>query len=291
MTAFGRARGKSGKRLNRSIAGDVFLLVFLLLIGVFMVLPFVYSLLMSLKPMEELYLFPPRFFVRRPTADNFFDLSKLVNNMWVPFGRYLLNSFMISVCVTVGNVLIASAAAFPLAKGNFPGRKAVSEIVVVALLFTSSVTGIMQYVLMAKAGMIDTFFPLVLPYISTPLGVFLMRQFMVSLPDSLIEAAKIDGAGYVTTWWRVVMPNVRPAWLTLTVFAFQTSWAVTGGNMIFSESLKPLPTLLNQIASSGIGRAGAGAAAAVIMMIPPILIFLFVQSNIIETMAHSGIKE
>ena len=286
-----KRKGKTGKRLNRSLKGDISLFIFLLTLGAFMVLPFVYSVLMSLKPMEELFLFPPKFFVRRPTFDNYLDFFKIVGNLWIPFSRYILNSVMIAVCVTSGNVIISSLAAFPLAKGDFPGRKIVYQVIVISLLFTSSVTGIMQYIVMVRLDMIDTMWALTLPFVATPLGVFLMRQFMVSLPDSLLEAAKIDGAGQFRTWAGIVMPNVRPAWLTLVVFAFQSSWAITGGNMVYTESLKPLPTLLGQIASSGISRIGAGTAASVIMMLPPVIALLLVQGNIIQTMAHSGIKE
>ena len=123
------------------------------------------------------------------------------------------------------------------------------------------------------------------------MGLFLMKQFMEQIPDSVVESARVDGAGTLTLYWRIVMPQVKPAWLTLVIFSFQSLWNREGLEFIFSEELKMFPTILKQVASSGVARAGAAAAAAVILMIPPIVVFLLSQSNVIETMASSGIKE
>jgi ABC-type glycerol-3-phosphate transport system permease component len=139
--------------------------------------------------------------------------------------------------------------------------------------------------------MIDTYFAITLPFIATPLSIFFMRQFMGQLPDSIIEAAHMDGAGHFRTCWQVVMPNVKPAWITLIIFAFTAAWQITGWSFIFNEALKPLPTVLQQIQLSGIARAGVGAAATVFLMTPPMVLFLFCQTNVLETMAHSGLKE
>jgi ABC-type glycerol-3-phosphate transport system permease component len=144
---------------------------------------------------------------------------------------------------------------------------------------------------MAKLGMINTYWALILPSVAGTLGLFLMRNFMVSLPFSLIESANIDGAGLFRIFWQIVMPNVKPAWLTLLIFTFQGLWNGAGSRFIYTESLKVLPTILGQISSAGIARAGVGSAVAVVMMIPPIITFLLVESNVLETMAHSGIKD
>lgn len=283
--------GHKKKRINRSLKGDLALLFWLLVLGAFMILPFIYSIVQSLKPVEELFLFPPRFFVRRPTLENYEMLFKLAGNLWVPFGRYALNSILVAAIVTSAHVILSSMAAFPLAKVKFPGSNLIFRVVLMSLLFVSQVTGIMQYVLMARAHMIDTFWALILPSVAAPLGLFLMKQFMMQIPEPMLEAAYIDGARPIYTWWHIVMPNVKPAWLTLSVFAFQSAWGITGGSFIYNESLKTLPTILSQIAASGIARAGVGAASAVVLMLPPAVLFIFTQSKIIETMTHSGIKE
>lgn len=277
--------------LSRSIGGNIFFLIFLLLIGCFMILPFVYSLIQSVKPPEELFVFPPRFFVKSPTSVNFSDLFRLANNLWVPFGRYLANSAFISIVATVLHVFCSSMAGFALAKFKFPFSRVLFEIVIIALLFTGDVINVMRYLVMANVGIINTVWSLLLPPIASPLGLFLMTQFMKKIPNSLIEAAQIDGASTYRTLWNVVMPNVKPAWLTLTIFCFQGVWNMTGTNYVYSEQLKLLPSVLNQISAGGIARAGVGAAAAVVLMSVPITLFLIAQGNIIETMAESGIKE
>lgn len=278
------------KKLNRSWGGNITIFLMLAVVGVFMALPFVYAVVQSLKPLEEIFLFPPRFFVRNPTLSNYAMLSKLTSNLWVPFSRYAFNSIFITVVGTVGHVLLASMAAYPLAKCRFPGSKLLFQLVVLSLLFTGQVTHIPQYIVMARIGFINTYSALILPPIAASLGLFLMKQFMTQIPDSLIEAATIDGAHQMQIFWRVVMPSVKPAWLTLTIFAFQSIWNRTGMTFIYDETLKVLPTVLRQIAEGGIARAGVGAAASVILMIPPIITFVLVQSNVLETMAQSGIK-
>jgi ABC-type glycerol-3-phosphate transport system permease component len=117
-----------------------------------------------------------------------------------------------------------------------------------------------------------------------------MRQFMTTIPFQIIEAARIDGAGEYHIFWNIVMPSVKPGWITLIIFAFQGFWNATGINYIYDETLKGLPAVLSQIATAGIARAGAGSAVALFLMTPPIIIFVISQSSILETMAHSGIK-
>ena len=256
-----------------------------------MLFPIYLSVIQSLKPPEELFIFPPKMYPMNPTDQNFVDLMNTASNMWVPFSRYIFNSVFVAVVVTVAQLLFSSSAAYALAKVKFPGVKALNKIIEVALLFTSSVLYIMQYIVMATVGMIDTYFAITLPYISTAMGLFLMRQFMGQIHDSMIEAAKLDGAGHLRICWQVVMPNVKPAWLTLMIFAFQGAWQITGYSFIYNEALKPIPTVMQQITASGIARAGVAAAAVVITMIPPMLVFVFCQSNVLETMAQSGLKD
>ena len=267
------------KRYGGSLGGDIFIFVMLALLGLFMIFPIYLSVIQSLKPVEELFLFPPRLYVQNITDQNFADLLATASNMWVPFSRYIFNSVFVAVVVTVAQLLFSSSAAYALSKVAFPGAKALNKIIEVALLFTSTVLYIMQYMVMATLGMIDTYFAII------------MRQFMGQLPDSMIEAAKLDGASHIRICWQIVMPNVKPAWLTLLIFAFQGAWQITGYSFIYNEALKPIPTVMQQISAAGIARAGVAAAAAVITMLPPIIVFIFCQSSVMETMATSGLKD
>lgn len=282
---------KSAKRVNRSTGGNILVFLMLVILGGFMLLPVVYTVVQAFKPMEELFLFPPRFTVSNPTVKNFKLIGQLIDNLWVPFSRYTFNSIFVSAAGTAGNVIIASMAAYPLAKNDFPGKKILFRIVTVALLFSGGVLGLAQYIIMAKLHMINTYWALILPSVATPMGLFLMKQFMEGISTSLLEAARIDGMNEFQIYWSIVMPNVKPAWLTMIIFAFQGMWSMTGGNFIYKEELKMLPTALAQIQSGGIARAGVAAAANLLMFLPPVLMFLITQSSIMETMAHAGIKE
>ncbi|MCI8461988.1 MAG: carbohydrate ABC transporter permease [Lachnospiraceae bacterium] len=284
-------RIKKTKRVNRSTGGNILVFIMLVVLGGFMLLPVLYTVVQAFKPMEELFIFPPRFTVQNPTLKNFKLIGQLVDNLWVPFSRYTFNSVFVSAAGTAGNVVIASMAAYPLAKNDFPGKKFLFKIVTVALLFSGGVLGLAQYIIMAKLHMINTYWALILPSVATPMGLFLMKQFMEGISTSLLEAARIDGMNEFQIYWSIVMPNVKPAWLTMIIFAFQGMWSMTGGNFIYKEELKMLPTALAQIQSGGIARAGVAAAANLLMFIPPVIMFLVTQSSIMETMAHAGIKE
>lgn len=284
-------RLKGTKRVNRSTGGNILVFLMLIVLGGFMLLPVLYTVVQSFKPMEELFLFPPRFTVSNPTLKNFKLIGQLIDNLWVPFSRYTFNSVFVSAAGTAGNVIIASMAAYPLAKNDFPGKKVLFKIVTVALLFSGGVLGLAQYIIMARLHMINTYWALILPSVATPMGLFLMKQFMEGISTSLLEAARIDGMNEFQIYWSIVMPNVKPAWLTMIIFAFQGMWSMTGGNFIYKEELKMLPTALAQIQSGGIARAGVAAAANLLMFLPPVLMFLVTQSSIMETMANAGIKE
>ena len=281
----------SNRQAGRRIGGTVAIFIFLTLLGLFMVLPIYLTVIMSIKPVEELFIFPPKLYASRPTLDNFSDMFEALHQNRVPFSRYVFNSVFVTVTVTVCQCVFASMAAFVLAKCKFPGSRILNSIIVVALLYQSNVIYIMQYMVMAKLRMIDTYSALILPSIASPMGLFLMRQSISQIPDSMIEAAKVDGAGYFRICWQIVMPNQKPALMTLIIFAFQAAWNIQTGSLVFQEQYKTLPTVVTQAASSGMDRAGVAMAAAVFMLIPPIIVFMIAQKQVIETMAHSGIKE
>ncbi len=281
------------KRANASHSrlGNAVSFLFLALMGAFMALPIVLTVSNSLKPLEELFVFPPKFLVQNPTLDNFHDVLVLMSESWVPFSRYIFNTVFITVVGTGGHLIIASMAAYALAKHKFPGSNMIFGIIVTALMFSTQVTAIPNYLIMSGIGWLDTYAALIIPAIAKPLGLFLMKQFMEQIPDSLLEAARMDGASEIRVFFTVAMPMVKSAWLTLIIFCFQDLWNLSGSTYIYSEDLKTLSYALSQISAAGISRAGATAAVAVVMMIVPITLFILCQSNIIETMASSGIKE
>lgn len=282
---------RRGKKVNRSLLGNVTMFAFLALVGSFMALPLIYVVNNAFKPLDEIFIFPPTLFVRNPTLINFSDLVNLMANSWVPFTRYIFNTVFITGVGVVGHVLLASAAAYPLAKHQFPGKRILFTIVVLALMFTPAVTSIPNYMIMSWIGFIDTYWAVIIPAFAFPLGLYLMKQFMEQIPDALLEAAKIDGASEYRIFWTVVMPNVKPAWLTLMILVFQILWGTEGNGFIYSEQLKTLHYALGQVVLGGIARAGVGAAVALVLMSVPIILFVFSQSKIIETMATSGMKD
>lgn len=281
----------SNKQAGKKIGGTVAIFLFLTILGLFMVLPIYLTIVMSIKPVEELFIFPPKLYAIRPTFDNFQEMFGALHQNRVPFSRYVFNSIFVTATVTIAQCIFASMAAFVLAKCRFPGSKVINSIIVVALLYQSNVIYIMQYIVMAKLHMIDTYWALILPSIASPMGLFLMRQSIGQVPDAMIEAAKVDGAGLFRICWQIVMPNQKPALMTLIIFAFQAAWNIQAGSVVFQEQYKTLPTVVAQAASSGLARAGVAMAAAVFMLVPPIIVFMLAQRQVIETMAHSGIKD
>ncbi|MCI6560019.1 MAG: carbohydrate ABC transporter permease [Ruminococcus sp.] len=281
----------SNRQAGKKYGGTVCIFIFLAVLGAFMVFPIYIAVVMSIKPVEELFIFPPKLYAVQPTLENFRDMFLLLRNGQVPFSRYAANSVLVTVSITGCQCIFSSMAAFVLAKCCFPGQKLINSLIVTALLYQSSVIYIMQYIVLAKLHLIDTPAALIFPSIASPMGLFLMRQAISQMPDEIIEAAKADGAGIFRICWQIVIPNQKPALMTLIIFAFQSAWSLQSGSFVFSEELKTLPTVVQQAAASGLARAGAAMAAAVFMLIPPAVVFIIAQKNVIRTMAHSGIKQ
>ena len=283
-------RFKRLRRGGRSRVGNAALFVVMIALSVLMIAPLVYSVINSFKPLDELFAYPPRFFVVRPTMENYSMLFKLVAKMRVPFSRYLFNSAFITALTTVASVVIASMAAYPLAKYKLR-LGWLFDLVVLTLLFNGTVLALPQYVIMARLHLINTMLVYIIPNLAAPLGLFLMKQFMERIPMPLIESARIDGATQFQIFFRIVMPQVKPAWMTLTLFTFQSVWAQQPLNMVFDENLKLLNMAFTNVIAAGISRMGPSMASAVVLMLPLIVVFLVTQSNVIETMSASGIKE
>ena len=282
---------KHRRKPNRSVGGDIGIYIFLAICSLMMVFPLFFAICNALKPLDEVLKNPPTVLPRNPTLDNFSDLLITMSQGWVPLSRYIWNTVFITVVGTVGHVIIASMAAYVLAKYRFPGGYLFFRVAVVALMFNGYVTGIPNYLIMCKLHMVDTYWSLILPAIGGSLGLFLMKQFMDGFPMSLIEAAKIDGAPEMLIFWKLVMPNVKPAWLTISIFSIQNLWNNAQITYIYTESKKMLRYALDQVALGGIARQGQQNAVIVFTMSVPIVFFIFSQSQIMETMSTSGLKD
>ena len=279
------------RKPNRSVGGDIAMYVFLALVAFVMAFPIIFAVANALKPLDELFKNPPRILALHPTFNNFSDLFVTMGKSWVTFTRYLFNTIFITAVGTVGHLLIASMGAFVLAKYEFPGSRGFFKLVTTAIMFTGYVTQIPNYILLSKLGWIDTYWAVIIPAFASPMGLFLMKQFMEGLPMSLVEAAKIDGANEWKVFTNIVMPNVKPAWMTLIIFSVQGLWNNRASNVIVSEEKKTLPFAMQQIQGGGIARTGQGAAVLVVLMVVPIALFVFSETQILETMASSGMKD
>lgn len=277
---------------GRSRWGNIINFLFICLVGVFMLFPLVYVINNAFKPMDELFMFPPNFFVRNPTLDNFTNISVLMSQSWIPFSRYVFNTLFVTIAATFAHIILASLAAYVLEKRDFPGAKPIFKTMEISLMFTATATAIPNYIIMSKLGMIDTYWALIIPYVGSTMGLYLMKQHLsATVPNALLEAARIDGASELKIFRSIVMPLAKPAWLTMMLFAVQAMWGQTGASTIFTEAKKPLTYALNQIVSGGVARAGAGAAVQLIIITPPILMFVLIQTQVLDTMASSGMKD
>lgn len=281
-----------GRRVDWS---GIFLYVFLTGFGLLMLMPLVYMASTSLKPVSELFLFPPRFLVDNPTLMNFRDLLLITGTSFVPFSRYIFNSIVVSGLIVAGGIVISAMAAFPLAKHNMPFRGAIFNLIVLSLMFSPMVLQIPQYLLISRSGLMNHYLALILPYLAAPVGMFLMTQFLRQIPDALLEAARIDGASEWKVLWSVIMPMLKPAIATFALFSFIQAWNDPYPAMVYTtkEDMKTLPLAIQTISGGAgvIARVGTFAAASFLMIIPTIAVFVITQRLVLQTMAHSGLKE
>ena len=275
--------------LNRSKGGDAGITVLLFILGIVMFLPMWYLLITAFKPLGERNITPPLLYVIKPTWQNFIDLFSNMNSTWVPISRYLFNTIIISVSATFGCLVLGSLTAYALSKIKFPGRVAMFKMIQWSLMISSTITGITNFFIFVWLGWLNTYWISIIPVWASTLGLYLMKQFIdANVSDEMIEAARIDGAGELRIYWQIVMPLVKPAWLTLLVTTFQSVWNAGASGYVWSEQLKTFNTAIATI--SGVS-AGAGSAGSVVMMSVPIIIFIINQSKIVETMGSSGMKD
>ena len=285
-----------GRHINpqRFERGQIKILVILLPLALFMALPIVFIINHAFKPMEELFAFPPTFFVRNPTLDNFTKLIKFSRSAGIPLTRYLFNSLIVTV-LTVGlSLLLTTCAAFAFSKIKFRGRSLMLQINQIAIMFVATAVLIPRYMVISRLGMIDTVLAHVLPLVAMPVALFLVKQFVDQVPDSLIEAAHLDGASDLQVYWRIILPVIKPAVATAMVLVFQQVWTNLETSNYFTndESMKTLTFYMNTLvnASNGVAGQGVAAAASLIMFIPNLTLFIICQNAVMNTMATSGIK-
>lgn len=283
------------KRIKLS-PGWITLYIFMLLLVAFTALPLIYMVSTAFKPLDELFIFPPRYLVRRPTLQNFHDLVLTLGSSTVPFMRYLFNSVLVTVVTVLCTVIVSSMGAYGLVKHNPPGAKTFFSFIIAALMFSPHVTQIPRYMVVNALGLVNSYWALIIPHIAVAYNFFLMKQFTEQFPNELLESSRIDGANEWTVYWKIVMPSLTPAWSTLVVFSFVNNWNDYFSPLIYitSQAMKTMPLALQTIAggsgASSIGRAGAVAASTLLMTLPTIIIFTTMQAKVMETMTYSGIK-
>ncbi len=285
-----------GKKINPKHfhVSQIKFYIILLPFAVFMVLPIIYIFTTAFKPADELFKFPPSFFVKNPTWDNYKALFELMAGSSVPASRYLFNSVIVTVLTVVISIFLAVSAGYVLSKKNFKGRNVLFEINTLALMFVPIAVSIPRFIIIVNLGLVDRFVANILPIIAMPIGVFLLKQFVDQIPDPLIEAAKMDGAGEWTILFKVIIPMVRPAIATVAILSFQSAWGNVEASTLYlnNESLKTFAYYITTFSSGGSSTVTQGitAASALIMFLPNLIIFICMQSKVMDTMAHSGIK-
>lgn len=259
---------------------------------IFTSLPLIYMISTAFKPLDELFLFPPTFLVRKPSLSNFIALFSSMSESTVPFTRYIFNSLFTTIATVLGTVIICSMGAYSLEKLRAPGYKVLFKIVIIGLMFIPPVAQIPIYIVMSHLGMLDTYYALILPSLATPMYLFLIKQFISQLPDSILESARIDGAGEFKIYMRIIMPMIKPAWATVVVFSFISNWNNSGNSIIYitNQAMKTLPYALTSVGNGMVGGIGAMSAASLLTTAPTIIVYLIMQKQVMNTMAYAGIK-
>ncbi|GEM03306.1 ABC transporter permease [Halolactibacillus miurensis] len=286
-----------GSKINpdRFDRSQIKFFLFLIPMMVFMGLPIVYIFSHAFKPIDELFAYPPRFFVEKPTLANFVDLFNMSDTTGVPMSRYLFNSIIVTVVVVALTIVMSTAAAYALSKKKFKLKALLFEINTVALMFVPIAVAIPRYLLIDNIGLLDSFWAHILPLLAMPVGLFLVKQFIDQIPDSLIESARMDGASDYIIYWKIILPLVKPAIATIAILSFQAVWNNVETSTLFvnDESLKTFAFFMSTLASqtgNSVAGQGMAAAASLLMFIPNLIIFIILQSQVMNTMAHSGIK-
>ena len=278
--------------LKKVTPGKVVYYIFMIAFAAFMLLPLLYMVTTAFKPLDELFLFPPKFLVKNPTGQNFVDLAATMNSNEVPFLRYLFNSVVVTIASVAGTVIVCCMGAFVAEKLKLKGMGVFSQIVVFALMFSVPAAQIPIYLIISNTGLLDNYLALIIPKLATPMYFFLYQQFVSQVENELLESAKLDGCGNMKIFLSIVVPMTKAAISTIIVFSFVNNWNDSFAPMIYinQQAMKTLPIILQTIGTGGVARAGAGSAAALLTTAPSIVINVAMQSNILKAMAYSGIK-
>ncbi|MCI9277032.1 MAG: carbohydrate ABC transporter permease [Lachnospiraceae bacterium] len=284
-----------GARINpRNFStGQIKFYAVLIPLALFMILPVVMLVNRAFMPLGELFAFPPHIIARNPTMSNFKSLFALSGTTGVPMLRYLLNSVLVTVMTVALNLVITILGAYVFAKKNFKGKGALFEINQLALMFVPTAVAISRYLVITRLQLTDTWLVHVLPLAAMPVGLFLVKQFTDQIPDALIEAAVMDGAKELTVVRKIIVPLIRPALATSIVLTFQQVWMATeaSNNYVNNDTMRTLAYYLNSLSTNNaIAAAGMTAAASVLLFLPNLIIFICMQSQVMNTMSHSGIK-
>lgn len=259
-------------------------------------LPIIFIVFHAFKPMEELFAFPPKFITTNPTLDNFRKLFKASRTAGIPLSKYIFNSILITLSVVFSSLIFSTSAAYALSKLRFKGRVAMLQINQFALMFVPVAVMIPRYLVVNVMGLTDTYWAQILPLIPLPVALFLVKQFVDQVPQSLIEAAYMDGAKEVHIYTRIIIPLIKPAIATAAILVFQQVWTNLEASNYYvnSEGLKSLAFYMNTLTSTTttntVAGQGIAAAASLIMFLPNLVLFCILQKNVMNTMAHSGIK-
>lgn len=288
--------GYKGSKIgpDRFSRDQIKIYIVLLPLAIFMLFPLVFIFCHAFKPMSELFKFPPSFLVYRPTMDNFTNLFRSASNASIPIGRYIFNTLLVTIIVIIANVIISTMAGFALSKMQFKLRGPIFALNQAALMFVATAVQIPRYLIISNIHITDTYWAHVLPLLATPVTLFLIKQFIDDVPDSLLEAAVVDGANSWVVYTKIILPLVKPAIATGIILSFQQVWGYMESSTLYTntESMKTLVFYMNTLTNinNGVQGQGVQAAATLILFIPNLIIFLFLQKDVMNTMAHSGIK-
>ena len=285
-----------GQKINpkKFEIGQLKIILIVLPLVIFMGMPIIFIINHAFKPMEELFAFPPTFFVKNPTLENFTKLIKFSDSSGIPLSRYIFNSLLVTA-ITVGvALLLTTMSAFALSKIKFKGRNLLGQINQIAIMFVSTAVLIPRYLVICNLGLIDNLLAHILPLVAMPVALFLVKQFVEQIPDSLLEAAYMDGATDFDVYLKVILPMIKPAIATASILVFQQVWTnmETSSYFFNDDSMKTLTFYMNTLVNVNNTVAGQGMspAASLIMFVPNLVLFIILQNKVMNTMANSGIK-
>lgn len=280
--------------------------LYLIPVTILMGLPIVFIIFNAFKPLDELLNYPPKFITTRPTLQNFQNLMATSANKAIPMSRYLFNSVLTTLAVVVFTLLLTTMAAYCMSKKNYRLKNFLFGINEAALMFVSAAVAIPRYIIVNSLGLVDSIWVHVVPMLAMPVGLYLVKQFIDDLPDEMIEAARLDGAGDFYILWKIILPNIKPTLATVAILAFQASWnSIEASNYyINNEALKSFSfymstltatsgnanAMVGQLAGNAVAGLGMQAAATLIMFMPNLILFIILQSRVMNTMSHSGMK-